>query len=71
MFQKNVGGWDRKLRIILGVLIMLAGVYYENWWGILGLVIFLTGLFSRCGLYKFFGINTSKCNCDGGKCVCK
>jgi hypothetical protein len=47
MFQKNVGGWDRKLRIILGVLIMLAGVYYENWWGILGLVILKKHIKSR------------------------
>lgn len=71
MFQKNVGGLDKKLRIVLGLLVILVALYYESWWAILGVIILGTGLFSRCGLYKFFGINTANCKCEGENCVCK
>ncbi len=58
--KKNVGGLDRALRILLGVLIGAAGYYYSSWWGLLALPLIVTGLFSRCGLYYPLGISTCK-----------
>jgi hypothetical protein len=58
--QKNVGGIDRVIRIVAGLAIIGLGIYFKNWLGILGLVLFFTGLISWCGLYKLFGINTCK-----------
>ncbi len=56
--EKNVGGIDKVVRIILGVVILLAGIIFNSWWGIVGLVPLATGLFGRCGLYTVLGINT-------------
>lgn len=54
----NVGGVDRTLRFVAGGVIMALGVYYGSWWGLLGLVLFLTAVFSRCPVYIPFGIST-------------
>jgi hypothetical protein len=58
MFKKNVGSIDRVIRITLGVAIMGAGVYYQSWWGVLGAIIFATGILSFCALYSLLGIST-------------
>jgi hypothetical protein len=58
MLKKNVGGADKVIRIIIGIVAMLAGLYFKSWWGLLGLVIFLTGVVGRCGLYYLIGVNT-------------
>ncbi|MGO2018968.1 MAG: YgaP family membrane protein [Psychrobacter sp.] len=56
----NVGSTDRTLRIIAGVVIIAVGFYYQSWWGVVGLVPLLTGLFRFCPLYKMLGANTCK-----------
>jgi hypothetical protein len=56
--KKNVGGADRVIRIIVGLSAVGAGIYYENWWGLLGIALILTGVFSFCGLYTILGIST-------------
>ncbi|HPN38208.1 MAG TPA: DUF2892 domain-containing protein [Melioribacteraceae bacterium] len=58
--EKNVGGIDKIVRIILGVIIILLGIIFNSWWGAIGIIPLLTGLFGRCGLYCPLGINT--CN---------
>lgn len=56
---KNVGSIDRIARILLGlVLIGLAATSQIGPWGYLGVLAIGTGLFSFCGLYTLFGINT-------------
>ena len=57
--NKNVGGIDKIIRILLGVvLIALTLTNVIGWWGWIAVVPLLTGLFSRCGLYSLLGINT-------------
>lgn len=56
----NIGSTDRMLRVIAGVIIIAVGVYYQSWWGVVGLVPLLTGLFRSCPLYKMLGTNTCK-----------
>jgi hypothetical protein len=58
MFSKNVGNVDKIIRITLGIAIMGAGVHYESWLGVIGVVPLLTGMFGTCGLYSLLGINT-------------
>lgn len=58
--ERNVGGADRAVRIILGIAILGAGAYYRNWWGLIGLAPLVTGLIGKCGLYRILGINTCK-----------
>ena len=58
--KTNVGAMDKTLRIIAGLVIIGLGVYFQSWWGLVGLVLLLTGLFSFCALYSMFGISTTK-----------
>ena len=59
--KANVGGVDKILRIIAGLVVLsLIGILEGNarWWGLVGLVPLLTGLFNFCPLYTLIGLNT-------------
>jgi hypothetical protein len=57
--RKNVGGMDRILRILAGlILIGLAATGKIGAWGWLGLIVLATGIFSFCGAYRLLGIST-------------
>jgi hypothetical protein len=58
--NKNVGGFDRLLRILIGLIVVAWGVYAQNWWGAVGAVPLLTGLIGWCPLYFPFGLKTCK-----------
>ncbi len=58
--KTNVGGFDKKFRILVGIVIIAAGFYFKSWLGAIGLVPLLTGLIGWCPLYIPFGISTSK-----------
>ncbi|WP_019677420.1 YgaP family membrane protein [Arsukibacterium perlucidum] len=59
--KTNVGGIDKVLRIIAGViLIALAATGTIGLWGWIGIVPLLTGLFNFCPLYSVLGIKTCK-----------
>jgi hypothetical protein len=61
MFKINVGGIDRILRVVVGlVLIALVFVGPKTPWGWVGLVPLATGLFRMCPLYALFGIDTCR-----------
>ena len=58
---KNVGGIDRLLRIVVGLALVSLVFLVDGaarWWGVVGLVPLLTGLFQTCPLYSMFGFNT-------------
>ncbi len=56
---KNVGGIDRVLRIVVGlVLIALAATGTVGLWGYIGALPLLTGLVGWCPPYAIFGWNT-------------
>ena len=58
---KNVGGFDRILRIVAGVVLLaLVFVGPQTPWGWIGIVPLLTGLFNFCPVYIPFRINTAK-----------
>jgi len=57
--KSNVGGIDRILRIVLGlVLIGLAATGTVGLWGWIGLVPLATGAIGWCPPYALFGWNT-------------
>jgi hypothetical protein len=59
--KANVGGIDRILRIVLGVvLIALAATGTIGVWGWIGVVPLLTGLMNFCPLYSILGMSTCK-----------
>lgn len=56
--MKNVGSIDKILRIIAGLAIIGAGVYFKSWWGAVGVVPVVTALMGWCPAYTLFGLNT-------------
>jgi len=48
----------RVARGAAGVLIMGVGYYYKSWWGLLGLIPLVEGIFGWCVLRHFTGCNT-------------
>lgn len=57
--KKNVGGVDRVLRIVAGLILMaLAATGQIGTWGWLGAIVLATGVFSFCGAYTLLGFNT-------------
>ncbi len=57
--MKNVGGIDKILRIVVGlVLLSLVFIGPQTIWGWAGIVPLFTGLFGICPLYKIIGLNT-------------
>jgi hypothetical protein len=58
---RNVGGIDRTLRIVVGlVLIALAATGTVGRWGWLGALPLATGLMGWCPPYALLGFNTCK-----------
>ncbi len=58
---RNVGGIDRILRIVLGLVLLgltLLGVI--GWWGVIGVVPLGTALLGFCPLYRLVGVNTCR-----------
>ena len=62
----NVGGWDRKLRVMLGVILLIlpalgfipeASAIFAY---IVGAIAIATGLFRFCPAYALLGFNTCK-----------
>lgn len=56
----NVGQTERALRIIIGVVILGLGLYFQSWWGLVGLIPLVTGSIRFCPLYRLLGINSCK-----------
>jgi len=57
---RNVGGIDRILRIVLGLVADRRGRHRHrrSWWGLIGIVPVLTGAFRFCPAYPLLGLNT-------------
>ena len=59
MFKSNVGGIDRILSIVAGiVLIALTLMGVIGVWGWIGIVPLATGLLRTCPIYSLLGFNT-------------
>ncbi len=62
--KKNLGNLDRTLRIIIGLFILIAALFYDSWWALLGLGLLINGLSGRCGGYALFGFSTANNSCN-------
>ncbi|BCX82231.1 hypothetical protein MIT9_P1816 [Methylomarinovum caldicuralii] len=56
--QPNIGRKDRLIRIIAGVAIAGAGLYFKQWWGILGLIPIATAVLRWCPAYVPLNMDT-------------
>ena len=61
--KSNVGGIDRGIRIVVGlILVGLAVLDFIGPWGYLGSIVLATGVFKFCCAYALFGFNTCAVN---------
>ncbi len=69
LYRRNVGGLDRKIRLLLGGPAIGVGLFAAGGMqgeplgvlvGLVGLVSLLTGFTARCPLYVPFGISTAR-----------
>jgi len=60
--KKNIGGFDRVLRVVIALIIFALGIIYESWWGLIGILPLLTATVRVCPAYMPFGISTCKPN---------
>jgi len=58
--KSNAGKPDKNIRIVLGIIIVAAGVYFKSWWGIVAIVPLVTAFSGFCPLYRLFWINRSE-----------
>jgi hypothetical protein len=64
--KPNVGSADRIARMVAGIAIVAAGLYFQRWWGVIGLVPILTGSIGWCPAYLPFGLSTCKTHPGSG-----
>ena len=58
--KKNVGTADRIIRLIAGIVIIILGLVYQSWWGVIGIIPILTAAAGWCPPYTLLGINTCR-----------
>lgn len=58
--KRNVGGIEQSARVLVGIAALSVGIYFESWWGLVGLIPLATGVFGYCPLWTLFGISTCK-----------
>ncbi|RIJ48777.1 DUF2892 domain-containing protein [Maribellus luteus] len=58
--KSNVGTTDRLIRVIAGLILAIAGVIFDSWWGLIGIIPLATGLFKFCPLYLPFKLSTTE-----------
>ena len=56
--KRNVGSTDKLIRQVVGVAIIATGVYFQSWWGAIGVVPILTAFAGWCPPYALLGINS-------------
>lgn len=77
MMKTNEGGVDRAVRVVLGIVALIAsfmwlGVMDGNVLGIIiaaaGAVLVITGFVGFCPAYKICGLSTCNVKCCDGSC---
>lgn len=56
--KKNIGKYDRIIRIVLGLVIIALGIIFKSFLGLFGLIPLVTAIFNFCPLYSIMRIST-------------
>lgn len=59
----NVGKADQVARITIGMGIVISGLYFKKWWGLIGIAPIITGSTRYCPISDALEIST----CDAKK----
>ncbi len=58
--KNNVGNIDRIFRIVVGLAAIGLGIYFESWWGAIGVVPLFTAFMRWCPAYVPCGLSTCR-----------
>ena len=58
--KSNMGKIDRIARVVVGTGIIAAGVYFQSWFGAVGLIPLITAAVGWCPAYVPFGLSSCK-----------
>jgi len=58
ILKKNVGYMDSIIRVIFGALILSMGLFYDSYWGFIGLIPVISGAISFCPIYRMMRVST-------------
>ena len=58
--KRNIGKADKTIRIVLGVVIIVVGIVFKSWWGLIGILPIGTAIVGFCPPYELFKISTVK-----------
>lgn len=62
--KKNMGGLDKNLRLVFGIVILIIGYLNDSWWGLVGLIPIITSFVSFCPFYVPLKMSTIKVKKD-------
>ena len=54
----NVGKTDRIIRVLIGLVLIGLGFYFNSWWGAIGIIPLFTAAIGWCPLYLPFGLSS-------------
>lgn len=63
--KSNVGNLDRVIRFSFGLMILALGLFFESWWGLIGLILLATAAAGWCPAYRLLGLSTEKSSPTG------
>lgn len=58
--KTNMGGVDRVIRGVVGLVVIGGGFYFKSWWGAIGLIPLATAFIGWCPAYIPFGFSTRR-----------
>jgi hypothetical protein len=58
--KQNVGTADKIVRVVIGIAIIILGIYFKSWWGIIGVIPLISAALGWCPLYIPLKISTTK-----------
>jgi hypothetical protein len=65
--RRNVGGTERVVRVVVGVVLLaLVVVGPKSWWGLIGVIPIVTALWGWCPIWSALGFSTHKESTVGG-----
>lgn len=56
--KKNMGKSDKSFRLVIGIAAVALGIYYQSWWGAVGIIPLATSFIGWCPAYAPFGFST-------------
>lgn len=56
--KRNLANLDRMIRGLVGVIVLIVGMYLQSWLALLGLLLLATAVFGWCPLYALLHVTT-------------